>query len=306
VGTRTVTEKVPVYAGDQEPGEREKAPPLPKTTVEYLKSLDKAREEPEPNTTVEYLKELDEHYDGTFTDISEDSQPTDQNSNLEKVISKINKKLNWLRNKSESVREWIYERLSEVELPPYLSLSAGKTWDYNLFTQGGIVTNTYRPPNLLKFFYMEQNIDLAPSIVITANPDGFVSYNLTSGKGKIRLFDKFKYIFGFSENGISTKTTDNLPSYEIDYIEENYLLRIDRKGITTIYKKQSVDIIDRDESANVIVKKVSTLQCNTRTISLEGILIIGAITVIAWKLGLIYLSGSGTLALLEKVLSGVH
>ena len=81
VGTQTVERQVPVYhtrrvhtgwkqvplAG---PGDEDEAPPVPHTTVEYLKSQDKASPEPRPTTTVEYLKARDEIYDGTSPQIA--------------------------------------------------------------------------------------------------------------------------------------------------------------------------------------------------------------------------------------------
>ena len=320
VGTRTVTEKVPVYAGDQEPDGREKAPSLPKTTVEYLKSLDKAREDPEPNTTVEYLKELDEHFDGIITHPKTPNLASDYLKSIGKspsTASKVPNKSTWQKFRDFLVEhviipyqkyskrpEGVFEDIPKKLIPPFLTLSADEKWDLLFWRKDEVVFRSISPPNILGLFYVSQKLKGGEKAVVNFNPGGFIDFSITSGNGSVNLLNNLSYLFGPNEYGIKIKDSNQSTGDPYDYENYKHTLSLSINGITYSYKHEGVVIINKDEKKNIEAKLVKTIEYKKTQIKTEGILFLTLAIALAIEFGLLLAASEFGLWAGQTILNG--
>jgi len=163
-----------------------------------------------------------------------------------------------------------------------LSLSASNEWDFNLFSQEGVIAQSYVPPNILRMLYMEQKFDIESKVKITGNPGSILDIDITSGTYKVNLGEKISVYSSIKGGGLTLgvgiKKPSELPGF--DYIVEKNSLSSTWRGLAHTYRKEGVDVID-DPYENVESKVITSLECNTQTIKSEGILVLTVGTALA-------------------------
>ncbi len=144
-----------------------------------------------------------------------------------------------------------------------------------MFPQEGIVTHTYIPPNILKLFYISQDYKIAPKVKVTANPGGILNIDVTSLTETLRLNKNISLFSSLKKGGIAIGLGVKKPEdmYGYDYVEDKHSLTTSWKGLIYTYQKDGVNVIDRKSNNDFEYKLIDTLQCDTKTIRSEGILI---------------------------------
>ena len=196
-----------------------------------------------------------------------------------------------------------------------LSLSASNEWDFNLFSQEGVIAQSYVPPNILRMLYVEQKFDIKPKVKITGNPGSLMDFDVTSGTWKVNLGEKLSIFSSIKGGGITLGVGIKKPGQGI---EENYRLNKHSlsstwRGLTHTYRQEGVKIAKQLSTEDLEIKTIKTLECRTQTIKTEGILITaGALLGISELLALAVPALEALPALpvigtfLKEALSGVH
>ncbi len=177
---------------------------------------------------------------------------------------------------------WWQEQVVEASKTsqPVLSLSASNEWDFNLFSQEGVIAQSYVPPNILKMLYVGQEFNIKPKAKVTANPGSILDIDITSGTYKVNLGEKLSIFSSIKGGGITVgvgiKRSDTHSPH--DYLVDKHSLSSTWRGITHTYRQEGTNIDKKVSNEDLEVKKISTLVCETQTIKTEGILIVvGAI-----------------------------
>jgi len=212
---------------------------------------------------------------------SPEDEGEDQDSWILNTLKEINEKVIEPVKRTLNNPDQILKLINPSKLPKLLSLSARETWDFNLFTQEGLVAGTYLPPNLLQLFYMEQKFNIEQKAVLTLNPGSLINYDFTTAKGSVKFNEDVSYIFGPGEMGFSIKSNNDEIKY--DYSVAKHSIQFSWRGLTYKYKEEGV--IVQKPIDGVHVKFVNTLKCDTKTIKSEGILVLVLITGLALGFG---------------------
>jgi len=311
IGSKTVTRRVPDYQTVRELVGYDEIPKLeenlprgdkdgkdePKLTNQEIRLFEKLAESsvpvppPSPPSPTGFSKAVwdslsSEAQQKILTNNSNKKKSTedlveDQDSWILKALKGIDEKViepvkGYLKNPEE-----ILKLFNPSKLPKLLSLSARETWDFNFFTQEGMVARTYLPPNFWQLFYMEQKLNIEQKAVLTLNPGSLINYDITTAKGSVKLNEDVSYIFGPGELGFSVKNYSKEPRY--DYSVTKHSIQITIGGLTYKYKEEGV--IVQKPIDGVHVKFVNTLKCDTKTIKSEGILVLVLITGLALGFG---------------------
>jgi hypothetical protein len=153
-----------------------------------------------------------------------------------------------------------------------LGVSASANWDINYFSQEGGVINTNVYSGISQLFYMQQKFNVGQKTVVTVNPDALMNFDITSLSGNIKLGKSIKYTYGPGEWGLSFNHKSNDP--DIDYSVRKHSIKLSNKGISYKYKEEEVFTDPNISSDKYQVKVISTKECNTNTVKIEGILLI--------------------------------
>jgi hypothetical protein len=180
--------------------------------------------------------------------------------------------------------EWWQEKIIESSFSSQkiVSFSASSEWDLNLFSQEGIIAQSYSPPNILKYLYVEQEFNINSKLKITGNPGSILDIDITSGTYKVNLGEKISVYSSIKGGGLTLgvgiKKPSELPGF--DYMVEKNSLSSTWRGLSHTYRKEGVDVID-DQYENVESKVITSLECNTQTIKSEGIIVLAVGTALA-------------------------
>jgi hypothetical protein len=175
--------------------------------------------------------------------------------------------------------------LNPEKLPKLLSVSARESWDFNFLTQEGMVAGTYVPPNLWKIFYMKQKLNIEQKAVLTINPGALINYDITTAKGSVKLGKDISYIFGPGEMGFSLKKYDKKSMY--DYSVTKHSIQVSLRGWTYKFKEEGILIYTEDTPVGFQKKVINTLNCDTKTIKTEGILVLVFSAMLGFELGIL-------------------
>ncbi|NQS90819.1 MAG: C39 family peptidase, partial [Chloroflexi bacterium] len=165
----------------------------------------------------------------------------------------------------------VLKTIKADQLPKFLSVSAKAAWDFNLFSQEGMLVNTNLPPGIWQIFYMQQKFKLEQKAVVTVNPGSLVDFYFTSASGSVKLTKNLSYIFGPGEMGISIKKGPD--DERFDYSQSKHSIEISLQGWSYKHKKEGVKKDDFLSTKDYEIKQVTTLACETRTMKTEGILL---------------------------------
>ncbi|MCJ7715364.1 MAG: hypothetical protein MUO54_02435, partial [Anaerolineales bacterium] len=327
VGTKTVTRQVPDYQTVRVVVGYDY---VPKDEVNASHNDDDGKEDPEltdhEKKLVEKLVENSEQVlppptgfsNEVWNSLSKEDQKkiladSSNSNNSTEEIDDAQK--NWITNLLHSINENVItpykfyrENPDEIlklvnpgSLPKILSVSARETWDFNLFTQEGILAGTYVPPNLLQLFYMEQKFNIEQKAVFTINPGSLINYDFTAATGSVKLGKNISYIFGPGEMGFSFKRFQDNPDF--DYLQAKHSFQVTWRGLTYKHKEERV-IIDKELSSDEYqVKLVGISKCETKTIKTEGVLALVLSLVLFGEIGMSMI-GTGLLNGLAENFSG--
>jgi len=183
------------------------------------------------------------------------------------------------------------------KLPKLLSISARESWDFDLFTQEGMVAGTYLPPNLLRVFYMKQKLNIEQKAVLTVNPGALINYDITTAKGSVKLGKDISYIFGPGEMGFSLKKYDKESEY--DYSVTKHSIQASLRGWAYKFKEEGIWLDQENSTEDFQTKLISTLKCETKTIKTEGILVLAFTAILGFELGILPIITKGLIPALK-------
>jgi hypothetical protein len=210
----------------------------------------------------------------------------------EKVIEPVK---GYLKNPED-----ILKLINPSKLPKLLSLSARETWDFNLFTQEGMVARTYLPPNFWQLFYMEQKLNIEQKAVLTLNPGSLINYDITTAKGSVKFNEDISYIFGPGEMGFSRRINSEDPYY--DHFQTKHSVKILWNGLTYKYLEEGIYFNENNSLDSIQSKLVSVLKCDTKTLRMEAIIVLAVVTLLAIEFSPAIIAFLGASGLLEAIL----
>jgi hypothetical protein len=122
-----------------------------------------------------------------------------------KVANTINQKIKDPVKKTILNPSWWQDKVIQASKTSQsvLSLSASNEWDFNLFSQEGVIAQSYVPPNILQMLYVEQKFDIKPKVKITGNPGSFMDFDVTSGTWKVNLGEKLSLFTSLKGGGMT-------------------------------------------------------------------------------------------------------
>jgi hypothetical protein len=182
---------------------------------------------------------------------------------------------------------WWQEKVIESSFnsQSIVSLSASNEWDLNLFSQEGIIAQSYSPPNILKVLYVAQELNINPKAKITRNPGSFMDIDLTSGTWTMNLGKKISLFTSLKGGGLALGVGIKKPGEGTgtphDYLVDKHSLSATWRGLTHTYRQEGVDILKELSTEELESKLIKNLKCQTQTIKTEGILVVVGIVTLA-------------------------
>lgn len=196
-----------------------------------------------------------------------------------KVANTINQKIKEPVKNTVLNPSWWQDKVIESSFnsQSVVSLSASNEWDYNIFSQEGVISQSYVPPNILRMLYMEQKFDIESKVKITGNPGSILDIDITSGTYKVNLGEIISVYSSIKGGGLTLGVGIKKPSKlsNFDYIVDKHSLSSTWRGLAYTYRQEGVDVID-DPYENVESKVITSLQCKTQTIKTLGIVVAAA------------------------------